>query len=207
MYSYRKLSQQQLPPVVYSNSGPRVRSWPAGGKKLPNAASSKQSNQANSYFLFPGTPSANQPASQLCVTHQQSPVFSSEAGCANSTGIRSIAKQGTATPEHQMPNAKVNAQNEQMAGKELDLSAMPPHRYVRAGSTTPSFIDNCLDNQPHQPHQFRPRLIYFFVQRSNRVDRSSSGAYNWHKAKAITANMQGKLASQAWSSEAPRTLL
>ncbi|KAL6832583.1 hypothetical protein V8C40DRAFT_235349 [Trichoderma camerunense] len=106
-----------------------------------------------------------------------------------------------------MPNAKVNAQNEQMAGKEHDLSAMPPHRYVRAGSTTPSFIDNCLDNQPHQPHQFRPRLIYFFVQRSNRVDRSSSGAYNWHKAKAITANMQGKLASQAWSSEAPRTLL
>lgn len=102
MYSYRRLSQQQLPPVVYSNSGLAFALGPSAKKKLPNAASSKQSNQANSYFLFPGTPSANQP----CVTHQQSTVFSSEAGFANSTGIRSIAKQGTTIPEHQMPNGK-----------------------------------------------------------------------------------------------------
>lgn len=197
MYSYRSLSQQQLPPVVYSNSGLAFALGPpAKKKKLPNAASSKQSNQANSYFLFPGTPSANQPS----ITYQQSTVFSSEGGCALSRHIVHCQTRH-AIPEYQCQIQKVNARNEQMAGQELDLSAMPPHRYVRAGSTTPSSIDNCLDNQPHQPHQFRPRLIYFLVQRSNRVDRSSSGAYNWHKAKAVTANMQGKLAGQAWSSE------
>ncbi|PKK41236.1 hypothetical protein CI102_14923 [Trichoderma harzianum] len=200
---YRRLSQQQLPPVVYSNFGLAFALGPPAEKSCPTPPAASNLTRPTPILNFR---ELHQPTSHA------SPINSHQFSAAKPVAPtpQTYAPLPNKAPLFQSIKCqmqKINAQNEQMAGKELDLSAMPPHRYVRAGSTTPSFIDNCLDNQPHQPHQFRPRLIYFLVQRSNRVDRSSSGADNWHKAKAITANMQGKLASQAWSSEAPRTLL
>lgn len=89
--SYRRLSQQQLPPVVYSNSGLAFALGPSAKKKsCPTPLAASNLTRPTPIFYFR---ELHQPTSHGSSINSQQ--FSAAKPVAPSPGILSIAKQGT----------------------------------------------------------------------------------------------------------------